>query len=221
MSVLVKICGITHVQDAKLSLEAGADWIGLNLIAGPRRIACEKALAIVEAVNHADAFVLLVDAATIDSGRLRALSNLEGRARLQVYHRGEHPAPKVPGFRSIAVHHVSDDASLAALDRYTLPDSGWHADYVLLDAAVSLADGRLGGTGRKANWEAIARARSRGRFAHWPPVILAGGLTPDNVADAVRRIRPFGVDVSSGVEKSPGIKDPAKVEAFIAAAKNA
>lgn len=123
--------------------------------------------------------------------------------------------------KTIAAHHVLDSASLAELDRYTRPHSGWYADYVLLDAAVNPSDKQLGGTGRLANWRAIEMAQQQGRDRAWPPIILAGGLNPDNVAEAVQRIRPFAVDVSSGVEKSPGVKDRARVEAFIAAAKGA
>jgi phosphoribosylanthranilate isomerase len=74
----------------------------------------------------------------------------------------------------------------------------------------------LGGTGKKLNWDLAVEAKKFGK-----PVFLAGGLTPENVADAVRQVRPFGVDVSSGVEASPGKKDPAKVQAFIKAVRSA
>src|SRR5206468_1149705 len=99
-----------------------------------------------------------------------------------------------------------DESSLKPLAAYRT--SAW-----LLDSFVP---GQSGGTGTTFNWALAKRAG-----AHGPPIILAGGLTPENVAEAVRLTRPFGVDVSSGVESSPGRKDPAKMEAFITAVRAA
>ncbi len=89
-------------------------------------------------------------------------------------------------------------------------------DHVLLDAGIP---DQLGGTGRRLDWERLAKERSAGRFNDWPAVILAGGLTPANVAEAIRLTNPAGVDVSSGVETNPGRKDHAKVERFIQATR--
>jgi phosphoribosylanthranilate isomerase len=105
---------------------------------------------------------------------------------------------------SMKAFRIRDQESLAALERH--PTDAW-----LLDAYSAKG---LGGTGETFNWDLAVRAREFGR-----PIFLAGGLTPDNVAEAVRRVRPFGVDVSSGVESEPGRKDAEKVRAFIAAAK--
>jgi phosphoribosylanthranilate isomerase len=99
---------------------------------------------------------------------------------------------------------IRDADSLRALENY--PTDAW-----LLDAYTP---GKPGGTGEVFDWDLAVEARDRGR-----PIFLAGGLTPDNVAAAVRRVRPYGVDVSSGVEAAPGKKDHAKVRAFIQAAK--
>jgi phosphoribosylanthranilate isomerase len=108
--------------------------------------------------------------------------------------------PVVKAFR------IADHSSLDLLPAYKT--SAW-----LLDSYVP---GQLGGTGAKFNWDIAVAAAKYGR-----PIVLAGGLTPENVAEAVRHTRPFAVDVSSGVESGPGKKDPAKVEAFVRAVRSA
>ena len=108
------------------------------------------------------------------------------------------------GLKAIKAFRIRDAASLQATVAYS--GEAW-----LLDSYVA---GQLGGTGARFNWDlAVEAVRSR------RPVILAGGLTPENAAEAVRQVRPYGLDVSSGVESAPGLKDAAKVHAFIAAAK--
>ena len=108
------------------------------------------------------------------------------------------------GLMSMKAFRIRDSASLRALQNY-------HTDAWLLDA---YSPGKPGGTGETFNWDLALEARSLGR-----PIFLAGGLTPENVAEAVQRARPYGVDVSSGIEAAPGKKDHAKVRAFIQAAK--
>jgi len=110
------------------------------------------------------------------------------------------------GLMSLKAFRVRDAASLTALETF-------QTDAFLLDACSPAG---LGGTGEKFNWDLAVTAQKFGK-----PIFLAGGLTPENVAAAVRQVRPFAVDVSSGVESAPGKKDPAKVRAFITAAKNA
>jgi phosphoribosylanthranilate isomerase len=109
------------------------------------------------------------------------------------------------GLMSVKALRVRDAASLESLANY-------QTDGFLLDAHSKSG---LGGTGEKFNWELAIAAQKFNK-----PIFLAGGLTPENVADAVRQVRPFAVDVSSGVESAPGIKDHVKVKAFIAAAKS-
>src|SRR5260221_13178053 len=106
---------------------------------------------------------------------------------------------------SVKALRVRDAESLKTLEIF-------HTDAFLLDAH---SQGGLGGTGKKFNWDLAVEAQKFGK-----PIFLAGGLTPENVAEAVRKVRPFTVDVSSGVESAPGKKDHAKVKAFIAAAKS-
>jgi len=108
------------------------------------------------------------------------------------------------GVMSLKALRVRDAASLQTLANY-------HTDAFLLDACSAAG---LGGTGEKFNWDLAIGAQKFGK-----PVFLAGGLTPENVAEAVRRVRPFAVDVSSGVESAPGKKDAAKVRAFITAVR--
>jgi phosphoribosylanthranilate isomerase len=109
------------------------------------------------------------------------------------------------GLMNMKAIRVRDSGSLAQLENY-------QTDAFLLDAH---SRNGLGGTGEKFNWDLAVEAQKFGK-----PIFLAGGLTPENVADAVRIVHPFGVDVSSGVESAPGIKDHAKVKAFITAAKS-
>jgi phosphoribosylanthranilate isomerase len=110
------------------------------------------------------------------------------------------------GLMSMKAFRIRSEESLSLLTDYG-------TDAWLLDSS---ADEKLGGTGKTFDWKLAVAANKLGK-----PIFLAGGLTPDNVADAVRSVQPYGVDVSSGVEKSPGKKDPAKVRAFIEAARTA
>lgn len=195
--VRVKICGITNLEDALAAVEAGADALGFNFLAAApeaRRVTPEQAAAISERLPPFVACVGLVSRAEADA----ALAS--GMHALQVY--GDAPA----GPRAIRVFPVAEAADLAAIQ----PHAGRIAA-ALLDARVP---GKLGGTGRTIPWELAAQAKRYG-----VPIILAGGLTPENVADAVRIARPYAVDVSSGVESAPGRKDAGKMKAFVAAAK--
>lgn len=216
--MIVKVCGITTLADAQMALGAGADWIGLNLVAGPRRIDLTDALSILSDLAdpyRAVALVNLKDEAA-DESTLSALAKHDVH-RLQLY--GQVTAQGVAtlsgrGFDIIYVQPVGDERSFDELDSFLTAFDAGGPEFVLFDSAVK---GRVGGTGQAANWEAIARARELGLFEAWPPVILAGGLTPENVATAISRTLPDGVDVSTGVESAPGHKDPRKVEAFLKA----
>ena len=219
--MLVKICGITNIDDARFALKAGADWIGLNLVAGPRKIDPAAAEQIVTQLDDPSRAVALVQAS---NGRvadeLLAKFRSMGLRRLQVY--GDRIPEAVrflvnEGFESIVVQSVADEASLASLDGLLAACGDNRPDYVIFDAA---APGQLGGSGRQANWEVVAAARANGRYSDWPPVLLAGGLTPGNVSEAIRKLAPAGVDVSSGVESSLGRKSSTKVKAFVIAARH-
>ena len=203
MSVKVKICGITNAPDALAAAEAGADALGFMFYEpSPRHISIPQAAEIIRALPP---FVLKVGV-FVDAPEdtvMRAIGDC-GLSMLQ-FHGKESPEYCAQfGLMSVKAFRIRDAESLKALPEY--PTEAW-----LLDAFV--AD-KLGGTGEKFNWDLAIEAKKLGR-----PIFLAGGLTPANVADAVRTVQPFAVDVSSGVEAAPGKKDPAKVRDFIAAAK--
>ena len=191
MSTLVKICGITTADDARAAAEAGADMLGVNLWPGSSRyVSRETARAIRDAVDGGPAMVALFVDPT-------APEIADGLAATGVTHAQIHgPVPQgvTPYIR--ATTPGMDDAT----------DASW----LLLDAHVP---GQRGGTGRTFDW-ALARPHAAHR-----PVMLAGGLTPANVADAIAASGAQAVDVCSGVETAPGVKDHAAVRGFIAAAK--
>ena len=204
MSVKVKICGITSVADGVAAAEAGADMIGLMFYErSPRHISLATAAEISRAVSP---FIVKVGVFVnpTEEAVFRAIG--ECGVTLLQFHGEEAPEFCTQfGVMSMKAFRMRDAASLAALPNY-------QTDAYLLDAYSPDAHG---GTGAKFNWDLAIDAKQLGK-----PVFLAGGLTPENVGEAVRRVQPFGVDVSSGVESAPGKKDPAKVRGFVAAAKN-
>jgi phosphoribosylanthranilate isomerase len=205
MSVRVKICGITRWDDALAAVEAGADALGFVFCeASPRCVTVSVAARIVEGLPPFVAKVgLFVNA---PEAQIRRVAGACGLDTLQLH--GEEPPEFCQRFtvKWIKAFRMRDESSLQALSAYRA--AAW-----LLDSYVP---GKAGGTGERFNWDLARRAAQI-----CPRVILAGGLTPENVAEAVRRVRPYAVDVSSGVEREPGIKDEQKVRAFIEAAKSA
>ena len=203
MSTKVKICGVTTVADAVAAAAAGADMIGLNFYAGsPRHVTPVVAAEIARALPP---FVLRVGVFVNPPVELvlRAIGDA-GLSLLQ-FHGDEDSAFCTQfGVMSVKALRVRDAASLPTLANFS-------TDAFLLDAYSAAG---LGGTGEKFNWDLAVAAQQFGK-----PIFLAGGLTPENVADAVRQVRPFAVDVASGVEAAPGKKDAAKVRAFIAAVR--
>ena len=203
MSVKVKICGITSVADGLAAAEAGADMIGLMLYEkSPRHVSLQTAAEIARALPP---FVLRVGVFVNPTEELVLRAIADCGVTLLQFHGDEPPEFCTQfGMMSMKAFRIRDAGSLAALPDYS-------TEAYLLDAYSADA---LGGTGAKFNWELAIEAKKLGR-----PIVLAGGLTPENVAEAVRQVQPFGVDVSSGVESSPGKKDPAKVRAFIASVR--
>jgi phosphoribosylanthranilate isomerase len=204
MSVLVKICGITNPDDGKAAVEAGADALGFVFWEkSPRSVTVRQAAEIIRGLPQ-----LIVKVGVFVNPPpdlvLRAIS--EAGITLLQFH-GDEPPDFCGqfGLMSIKAFRVNDEASLERLKDYDT--QAW-----LLDAYAASAPG---GTGERFNWDLAVLAREMGR-----PIFLAGGLTPQNVAEAVQKVRPYGVDVSSGVESSPGRKDHEKVRTFIRAAKS-
>ena len=205
MSVTVKICGITSEADALAAAEAGADAIGLMFYEdSPRHVTLEQAKAISAALpQHVMRVGVFVNAeeAFVHQALTECMLNI-----LQ-FHGDETPeeCSRYP-VMTLKAFRVQGEETLAQLEAY--PSAGY-----LLDAYVKDA---LGGTGATFNWDLAVRAQEFGK-----PIFLAGGLTPENVVEAVRKVQPFGVDVSSGVEIEPGRKDAEQMRTFVAAAKGA
>lgn len=205
MSVKVKICGITNAEDGIVAAESGADMLGFVFHEpSPRYVSVSDAARIAQKLPpHIVKVGVFVDAP--EEAVLRAIGGC-GLNLLQ-FHGNESPDYCLQfGLMSMKAFRIRNAASLDDLAKY--PTEAW-----LLDSYV--AD-KPGGTGERFNWDLAREAQGLGK-----PVFLAGGLNPENVADAVRLVQPYAVDVSSGVEATPGKKDLIKVEAFIRAAKGA
>jgi len=198
MRTRIKICGITRQEDARLAADLGADAIGFVFWPGsPRHVDIRHAAAIVRGLPP---FVTPVGVFVNQSlDEIRTIARFVSLGVIQLH--GDEPADmceQVPGacIKAIGVGHTFDVASLAGWPPPVLP---------LLDVHDPA---RRGGTGRPVDW-GVAAAAARVR-----PVVLAGGLCPDNIQDAILQVRPYAVDVSSGVEREPGIKDAAQLRAF-------
>ncbi|MSQ95065.1 MAG: phosphoribosylanthranilate isomerase [Gemmataceae bacterium] len=209
MRVRVKICGITNPADAELAASLGADMIGLNFYAqSPRFIDKETARSIVEVLPTGVEPVALF----VEELITRIQSTIQPLNLRTVQMHGELNECLMSGTRCIAAFSVRDAVSLqnitAQLDLFASVGDVPFA--ILVDAHVP---GQYGGTGQTAPWHLLAD------FKPGVPLILAGGLTPENVAEAIRIVRPYAVDVASGVESAPGKKDAEKMRRFIDAVR--
>lgn len=207
MSTRVKICGLTHPEDAWRAADAGADALGFVFVPGtPRFVPWDEGARWIRTLPPLVSRVALFVDAPQD-----VVSRVLDRTGIEVvqFHGDESPE-YCQSFRNtvrvLKAFRVRGPETLKELSRYREA-----ADAFLLDAWSA---GAHGGTGARFDWDLAVAARE-----HVAPLVLAGGLKPDNVSEAVRRVRPYAVDVSSGVESSPGRKDPEKVIAFIRAAK--
>jgi phosphoribosylanthranilate isomerase len=194
----VKICGITREEDAQLAVQLGASAIGLVLWPGsPRYLGAQRARAIVETLPaHVTAVGVFVNQPLDDVRRAAEIAAL-GAVQLHGEESLEYAQALLqPVVKAVPVTSGFDAATLGA----------WPPEItVLLDAHDPV---RRGGTGTTIDWTVAARAAAR------RPVLLSGGLTPENVRDAISQVRPFGIDLSSGVERAPGIKDPERLRAL-------
>ena len=206
MPTRVKICGITRWEDAHLAVELGAAALGFNFyLPSPRHIAPAGARAI---TSKLPALIVPVGvfANEADDQAVARVAKEAGVSVIQLHGPEFPPLDRaLAGFRLIRAVAVREN-----FRPEMLRELGGGA--FLLDAFDTRL---LGGTGRPFNW---ALARGANRFG---TIILAGGLTPENVGQAIREVRPFAVDVASGVEAAPGVKDPAKLQAFFAAVAEA
>jgi phosphoribosylanthranilate isomerase len=204
MAVKVKVCGITSLIDAETALGFGADMLGFNFYpASPRVIAPETAAQIIERLPASSFNIALF----VNESREKVLEVIATgkQAYRGLQFHGEESAAYCEGWgmRVIKAFRLREKASLAAI-------SGFPADYYLLDSWSA----GYGGSGSQFPWEWLD-GLDAGKL------ILSGGLRVENVAEAIRRVRPYGVDVCSGVEARPGVKDHGKLKEFIDAAKGA
>jgi phosphoribosylanthranilate isomerase len=209
MLAKVKFCGMTRAQDAALGAEIGATYIGVVFADGPRRVTPEAARQILDAAGDKVRRVGVFGTNDADT-----IARVLDEARLHVVQLHADPTPKEVG----AIREKFSGEIWAAIriagahiptEALTLFDN---ADAIVLDAR---SEQRLGGTGQALPWDELAvdLALDRGSAA----VVLAGGLSPTNVASAIRTLAPDVVDVSSGIESAPGIKDPWLMREFFAA----
>ena len=207
----VKFCGLTRSEDAREALRLGAAYVGAIFAGGPRTLTPDRAREVFDAAAGGPAAVGVFGADEVNLIVADALT--AGVEVIQL-----HGDPRAADVRAMRTRFGGRVWAVVRADGSVLPE--WteelfhEADAVLLDARVK---GKLGGTGVALEWGALADsvAALRGRT----PVVLAGGLKPENVAEAMRVLAPDVVDVSSGVESRPGIKDHAKMRAFFEAAQ--
>ncbi|MFA5914841.1 MAG: phosphoribosylanthranilate isomerase [Burkholderiales bacterium] len=204
MRTRIKICGLTRIEDARAAVQLGVDAIGLVFYApSPRYVGLDQARAIIAAIPP---FVTVVGL-FVDPVRSEVESVLRRCSLNLLQFHGDESPEFCNGFDLpyIKAARVRADADLVQYLTAYSAAQGW-----LLDA---YHDRLYGGTGASFDWNLIPQGLPK-------PVILSGGLTPENVGAAVRQVRPWAVDVSSGVESTKGIKDAAKIAAFIAGVKN-
>ncbi|MEE9286028.1 MAG: phosphoribosylanthranilate isomerase [Dehalococcoidia bacterium] len=214
--IKVKICGVTQSAHALAAASAGADFIGIVFAESPRRLTIEQAMPVVEAVRR------LGDARPRVVGVFANASPHEVNATAEaldldlVQLSGDEPRDVVGQVRRPvikAVHLPAGQPAKAVLPAVREAMSRWR-DAKALPLLDARSAGRYGGTGTAIDWEIAMELAEEYDF------LLAGGLRPESVGEAVKRIRPWGVDVSSGVETA-GVKDPEKVRAFVEAARQA
>lgn len=196
--MIIKICGIRSIEDACMAADCGADWIGLNFWArSPRCVGLNEAKSIAQAVAGRVKVVGLF----VNARRLEIDQTIEQVGLDLVQLHGDEPPELVKNYGERAIKAVRLRGA-AVIGRYA-------PALLLLDSDV----GNYGGSGVALDWLMAHDLATTHRL------ILAGGLTPENVAQAIRTVQPIGVDVASGVERTPGVKDRARVQAFVQAVR--
>ncbi|MBA3439389.1 MAG: phosphoribosylanthranilate isomerase [Pyrinomonadaceae bacterium] len=203
--VRVKVCGITSLEDARAAVSAGADWLGFNFYSGsPRFITPSKAHRIIEQLPRTvESVGVFVNEDTPES--VMKIAKAAGVTVVQL-HGDESPAycKALKNLFVIKALRTSSDFRPEQAAQY-------ETNAILLDA---FAGGARGGTGETCDW-----LLARQTCEMVPQLFLAGGLTPENVAEAIAAVKPFAVDVCSGVESAPGCKDAVRMRRFVAAAR--
>jgi phosphoribosylanthranilate isomerase len=218
MSLWIKICGNTSLEDARLAVEAGADAVGFVFAASPRQVTAAEVAGIVAGLPATvEKIGVFVDArleeiySTVRQAGLTGVQiHSQGGADLPVELRARLGA----GFRILRVVHFEVGAAASIAEQVDGLARNPHVDGVLVDSRTATA---VGGTGVRFNWDAARATVFNGGSGL--KLVAAGGLSPENVAEAIATLRPWGVDVVSGVEAAPGRKDPRKVADFVASAR--
>ncbi|MFI5116635.1 MAG: phosphoribosylanthranilate isomerase [Terriglobales bacterium] len=214
--IWVKICATTNLPDAQASLAAGADALGFIFAPSSRQIGIDQAAEIISSLtNDIDKIGVFVNQTPAQVAEVAEQAGLTG---VQLH--GDEPADQMPEYRQ-ALGHRKIIKTLQARELLSSPDSlnGYlrsrqSIDAMLLDAG---SPSQRGGTGQTFDWTAAAPIVARVRAQM--PVIIAGGLNPENVGEAIRLFAPWGVDVVSGVEREIGRKDEARLRSFVGAAR--
>jgi phosphoribosylanthranilate isomerase len=204
----IKFCGMTLPEDAREAAALGASYVGVVLASGPRRLTIEDASSVLGATP-----ATIRRAAVFADDPAEYIADVAAALQLRVVQlHGEFAPARIEQLRTI---FGSEIWSVLRLPNAALPETATAAfaiaDAVLLDAHVP---GKLGGTGVPLRWRELAETVQRLRSPGGARLVLAGGLRADNVSEAIRLLRPDVVDVSSGVETAPGIKDHARMRAF-------
>lgn len=210
--IRIKICGVTTPEDARFAADAGADAVGLNFYPKSSRfVTPAQAAALVRVLPPFTAPVGVFVGMPLR--QVCAVAFQLGLRGVQTYEE-QPPQEDTFPFAHVPAFRVKDAADLEHIRRFVLAATAENRRpaAVLIDSFVA---GEMGGTGHVAPWELL-----RG-FDPGVPIILAGGLTPENVAEAIAVVRPWGIDVASGVESAPGKKDPEKVARFVKIARAA
>lgn len=202
----VKICGLRRAEDVAAAVAAGADALGFNFWTGTKRyIDPAEAAPIIQSVPKN----ILTVGVFVDEtpARMLEIAALTGIGAIQL-HGNESPEvlAQLGAYRKIKAIKVGAQLDVAEIESYRA------AEVILLDRAVA---GMTGGTGQKFDWSLAIAAKK------YATILLAGGLTPANVAEAIRQVQPWGVDVASGVETAPGVKDATLIREFIRNARAA
>jgi len=219
--IRVKICGITNAGDARVAVEAGADALGFIFVENTPRFVTPEQVAPI--IRRLPPFVTPVGVFwDHPAGHVKAVAEACGLRALQFH--GDEAPDDLAGYALPVIKAVkmAPASTLEGLPEYRTRDSWQALQYrrvasaILLDSAARWSEGE---TREPLEWTLARRIVSS--HSHAMPVILSGGLTPDNVARAVAVVRPYGVDVNSGVEAAPGHKDADKVRRFVAEARRA
>jgi phosphoribosylanthranilate isomerase len=209
--VRIKICGVTSTEDARRAADAGADAVGLNFYSkSPRYVSPQQAAALVRALP---AFTAAVGVFVgVPLRQACAVAFQLGLRGVQTYD-DQPPDESTFPFAHVPAFRVKDATGLEHVRRFVGAAAalGRAPTAVLIDSYV---EGQMGGTGHRAPWELLRD------FDPGVPVVLAGGLTPENVAEAIAVVRPWAVDVASGVERAPGVKDPERMIRFVRNARS-